>query len=146
MGGRVAFEILRRVPERVVGVAVLDTAYRRVASGEAGERETDKRFALLNVAQSQGMRAMARSGFRASSFRDRFADKVLTTAIVDMMSRKTPEIFAAQIKAFSSDLTLAPVLPTIHCPTMVLCGREDIWSPLASHREIAAMIPNASSR
>ncbi len=143
MGGRVAFEIMRRAPERVVGLAVLDTAYRAFAGGEAGERETEKRFALLNVANSQGMRAMAQHWMPGLILPDRFADKVLTTAIVDMMSRKSPEIFAAQIKALLERPDAGPVLPTIHCPTLVLCGREDIWSPLASHREIAAMIPNA---
>jgi pimeloyl-ACP methyl ester carboxylesterase len=25
----------------------------------------------------------------------------------------------------------------------VLCGRQDIWSPVAQHEEIAASIPNA---
>jgi len=59
MGGRVAFEIVRRAPERVVGLAVLDTAYRAFAGGEAGEREKAQRSALLNVAQTKGMRAMA---------------------------------------------------------------------------------------
>jgi len=143
MGGRVGFEIVRRAPERVVGLAVLDTAYRAFAGGEAGERETEKRFALLNVANSQGMRAMAEHWMPGLIHPDRFADNLLTVAIVDMMSRKSPAIFAAQINALLERPDAAPVLPTIHCPALVLCGREDIWSPLPSHREIAAMIPNA---
>ncbi len=119
MGGRVAFEIVRRAPERVAGLAVLDTAYRAFAGGEAGERETEKRFALLNVANSQGMRAMAEHWMPGLIHPDRFADKVLTAAIVDMMSRKSPEIFAAQIKALRERPEAAPVLPTIRYPTLV---------------------------
>src|SRR5450759_4993950 len=34
MGGRVAWEILRRTPERVVGLVLLDTGYRCWAPGE----------------------------------------------------------------------------------------------------------------
>ena len=39
MGGRVALEVLARAPERVARVALLDTGYKGVAPGEAGERE-----------------------------------------------------------------------------------------------------------
>jgi pimeloyl-ACP methyl ester carboxylesterase len=59
------------------------------------------------------------------------------------LARSQVDIFAAQIKALLKRPDATPVLPTIHCATLVLYGREDMWSPLASHREIAAMIPNA---
>ena len=144
MGGRVAFEMVRRAPERVVGLAVLDTSYRAFAGGEAGEREKEKRFSLLEVAQSKGMRAMAEHWMMGIVHPDLIADKSLTSAIVEMMSRKTPEIFAAQIKALLERPDATPVLPTIRCTALVLCGREDVWSPPAGHREIAAMIPNAT--
>ena len=37
----------------------------------------------------------------------------------------------------------APVLPTITCLTLVLCGREDIWSPPEQHAHIAAAVAHA---
>jgi pimeloyl-ACP methyl ester carboxylesterase len=144
MGGRVAFEIVRRAPERVAGLAVLDTAYRPFAGGEAGERETSARSALLEMAATKGMRAMAEFWMKGIIHPDRISDQALFGAIVDMMGRKTPEIFAAQIKALLERPDAAPVLPTVRCPTLVLCGREDAWSPLAGHREIAELIPKAN--
>jgi len=143
MGGRAAFEIMRTVPGRVVGLALLDTAYRPFAGGEAGERETAARTALLNMARTKGMRAMAEFWIPNIIHPDRIADTALTGAIIEMMGRKTPEIFAAQIKALLNRPDAGPVLSTIKCPTLVLCGREDTWSPLAAHREIAATIPNS---
>lgn len=143
MGGRIAFEILRSAPERVSGLALLDTAYRPFAGGEAGERETAARAALLNMARTKGMRAMAEFWIPNIIHPDRIADKRLTGAVVEMMGRKTPEIFAAQIKALLARPDATSVLATIRCPTLVLCGREDTWSPLAAHREIVAAIPNA---
>jgi pimeloyl-ACP methyl ester carboxylesterase len=143
MGGRVAFEIVSRAPRRVAGLAVLDTAYRAFAGGEAGERETAARFALLELARTKGMRAMAEYWMTGIIRPDRIVDKTLTGAIVEMMGRKSPDIFAAQIKALLERPDATPVLSTIRCPAMVLCGREDAWSPLAGHEEIAAMIPNA---
>jgi pimeloyl-ACP methyl ester carboxylesterase len=144
MGGRVAFEIVRRAPERVVGMALLDTAYRAFAGGEAGEREKAQRSALLNVAQTKGMRAMAQFWMKGIIHPDRMADKELTDAILDMMGRKTPEIFAAQIKALLERPDATPVLSAVRCPSMVLVGRQDNWSAIAGHREIAALIPNAT--
>ena len=143
MGGRAAFEIMRTVPGRVVGLALLDTAYRPFAGGEAGERETAARTALLNMARTKGMRAMAEFWIPNIIHPDRIADTALTGAIIEMMGRKTPEIFAAQIKALLNRPDAGPVLSTIKCPTLVLCGREDTWSPLAAHRETAATIPNS---
>jgi pimeloyl-ACP methyl ester carboxylesterase len=143
MGGRVAFEIARRAPERLAGIALLNTAYRAFAGGEAGERETAARFALLELARTKGMRAMAEYWIPNIIHPDRVADKALVSAIIAMMGRKSPEIFAAQIKALLGRPDATPVLPAIRCPTMVLCGREDAWSPLAAHREMVAMIPGS---
>ena len=35
------------------------------------------------------------------------------------------------------------VLGAIACPTLVLCGREDAWSPRSRHEEMAARIRGA---
>lgn len=143
MGGRVAFEIIRTAPGRVAGLALLDTAYRPFPGGEQGDREIAARSALLHIARTKGTRAMAEYWIENIVHRDRLADKTLTGAIIEMMGRKTPEIFAAQIKALLARPNAEPVLSTIKCPTLVLVGREDLWSPVAGHREIAAAIPGS---
>src|SRR5579863_3611313 len=143
MGARVAFEIIRRVPERVVGLAILDSAYRPSATGEAGERERAYRQELLDAAQSQGMRAMARRWIPAIVPPARLSDRPLISGITEMIERKTPEIFAAQINALLNRPDAAPILAAVRCPTLVLCGREDLWSPLAGHREMVAMVPGS---
>ena len=130
-------------PSRVAGLALLDTAYRGFPGGEAGEREIAKRSELVNLARTKGMRAMAEFWMPGIIHPDRMADTALTGAILAMMSRKTPEIFAAQIKALLGRPDATALLSTIRCPTLVLCGRKDTWSPLEGHREIAAAIPNA---
>jgi pimeloyl-ACP methyl ester carboxylesterase len=140
MGGRVAFEIFRRVPDRVAGLALLDTAYRPRAVGEAGESERAERMALVAIAETQGMRAMARQWMQKMVHPERLKDQKLTEAIVEMFGRKTPEIFLAQVTALLNRPDATPVLATIRCPTLVLCGREDTWSPVAQHEEIASQI------
>ena len=59
MGARVALEVLRLAPERIGGVALLDTGYLPKLSGPAGEEEISKRFRLLQIAQTKGVRVMA---------------------------------------------------------------------------------------
>ena len=54
MGGRVAFEVWRRAPERVERLALLDTSYHPLADGEAGETERRGRHALLETARVPG--------------------------------------------------------------------------------------------
>lgn len=143
MGGRVALEVFRSVPERVVGLALLDTAYKPLQPGEAGEREKAERAGYVQIAETQGMRAMARTWLQKMVHPSRLTDTPLVESIVEMMGRKTPEIFTGQIKALLGRPDATPVLPAIKCPALVLCGREDAWSVLDVHRDMAARIPNA---
>src|SRR5690606_21521373 len=53
MGGRVSMEVVRRVPDRVLGAALLDCGANALRSGEAGERETANRHGLLAQAKSE---------------------------------------------------------------------------------------------
>jgi len=140
MGGRVAFEIMHSVPERVVGLALLDTAYKPFTPGEAGERERAERMGYVEIAQTQGMRAMARAWLQKMVHPSRLADAPLVEAIVEMLARKSPEIYAGQIRALLARPDAAPVLAAVRCPTLVLCGREDAWSALEGHRDMAARI------
>src|SRR5947208_2791497 len=67
----------------------------------------------------------------------------MADSILEMIARKTPDIFAAQIKALLSRPDATAVLSQIRCPALVLCGRQDFWSVLARHEQMAAMIPNS---
>lgn len=132
MGGRVAFEVMRRAPGRVERLALLDTATHPLADGEAGEAERAGRERLLAIARTHGMRAMAREWAAGMVHPDRHHEPVFE-AVVDMVARFTPDQFAAQIRALLARPDAAPLLPAIRCPALVLCGREDAWSPPARH-------------
>ncbi|MGB6942293.1 MAG: alpha/beta hydrolase [Bryobacteraceae bacterium] len=140
MGGRVALEIYRRAPERVARIALLNTGYLPLAAGAAGQEETRKRGELVALAQSQGMRAMLREWLPPMIDARRIHDTVLVDAIMEMMSRKTPEIFAAQVRALLARPDASPVLEQIQCPALLITGREDGWSGPAPHQAMAAKI------
>jgi pimeloyl-ACP methyl ester carboxylesterase len=143
MGGRVAFEVFRQAPQRVIRLALLDTACVPRRAGEEGEEEAAQRYRLLEKARKEGMRAMGAEWVQRMVHPDRLSDSQLINAILEMIARKTPDIFAAQIKALLERPDATAVLPQIRCPTLVLCGREDSWSVLAGHEKMASLIPNS---
>lgn len=143
MGGRVAFEIARLAGKRLRGAALLDTGYRPLAPGDAGERETAGRLRLLELAQTQGIAPMAREWLQSMVHPDRLADGVLVDAIVAMFQRRSVAEFEAQIRALLGRPDATPVLPRMACPTLLLCGEQDAWATPAQHREMAQLIPGS---
>ncbi len=143
MGGRVALEIVRRAPERVLRLALLDTGFRARPEGPVGEDEKARRLALLALARDEGMRAMAREWVRPMVHPDRLGDGALIDAILDMFERRTTSEFAGQIEALLARPDAATLLRAVACPALVLSGREDGWSTPSQHEEMAALIPGA---
>lgn len=140
MGGRVALEVYRLAPDRVARIALLNTGYLPLAQGEAGEEERRKRGEFVALAQSQGMRAMLERWLPPMIDPRRHGDSTLVDAILEMMSRKTPEIFAAQVRALLARPDASPVLEQIRCPALLITGREDGWSGPAQHAAMKAKI------
>ncbi|MBS0416770.1 MAG: alpha/beta hydrolase [Proteobacteria bacterium] len=144
MGGRVALEVARRVPERLIGFAILDSGYEAVAPGEAGEREAAGRRSMLALAKRSGMRAMARNWLQGMVHAPRLTDSELIEPIVDMFDRHTPELYALQIQALLHRPDAKSVFAGIHCPSLVLCGRDDLWAPPSRHETMAKMLRHST--
>ncbi len=143
MGGRVALEMFRLAPDRIRGIALLDTGTQPLAAGEAGEREVAGRHELVDIARRDGMAAMAQRWVQGMVWKPRLSDKLLVDGIVAMFARGSAEIFAAQIRALIARPDASGLLPRITCPALVLCGEDDSWAPAARHREMAQRIPGA---
>jgi pimeloyl-ACP methyl ester carboxylesterase len=147
MGGRVALEVMRQLgdaaPERVTHLALLDTGCHALPQGEAAENERAMRMGFLRLAQQSGVAAMARSWVRNMVHPDRLSDAPLVDAIVSMFSRKPIDVYAAQINALLARPEALPLLTKIRCPTLVLCGNEDVNSPPAANHEMAGAIAGA---
>jgi len=144
MGGRIALEVQRRAPERVKGIALLDTGAQPLAAGVAGAREAAGRHELLEIARTQGMAAMAARWVQGMVYPPRLGEGPLIARIVDMFARSSADVFAAQIRALLARPDASAVLDAIRCPALVLCGAEDSWAPASRHREMAARIRGAT--
>ncbi len=136
MGGRVALEVFRMAPAKVERLALLDTGIHPRAPAE----ET-KRGQLVELARTKGMEALAASWLPPMLHPNHAA---LLGPLTDMVKRSTPETFANQQRALLDRPDARVALSSIRCPTLVLCGREDAWSPVSQHEEIAAAIPQSN--
>ena len=134
MGGRVAMEIWRLAPQRVRGLALMDTAWHPLPDGEAGATERAGRERLLALGREQGMAAMARDWVRGMVHPDRL-DTPLMDAVVAMLARRSPAHQAAQVQALLQRPDASPVLRSVTVPTLLLTGAQDGWSPPSRHDE-----------
>jgi pimeloyl-ACP methyl ester carboxylesterase len=135
MGGRVALEVVRMAGARVERLALLDTGiHPRKPNEEAGRQQ------LIDLARRDGMAALATPWLQPMLHPDHTP---LIPSLMEMVTRSTPETFENQQSALLDRPDARTALASIRCPTLVLCGREDIWSPVAQHEEIASLIPGA---
>lgn len=138
MGGRVSMQIMRLAPERVERLCLFDTG----ASAEP-EGGALKRQALVDLAYERGMEALAAAWLPPMLAPARRGDAAFQKPLIDMIKRFTPEDHEKQIKALVERPDATAILPTIACPTLIVCGAEDEWSTPEQHREMAAAIPGA---
>jgi pimeloyl-ACP methyl ester carboxylesterase len=138
MGARAALEMVRLAPERIARLALLDTGVHPRRAGEEVNRQ-----ALVDLAFDKGMEALADRWLPPMVHQGRAHDPALMEPLKAMVKRATPELHHRQIQALLNRPDARPLLSTIACPTLVMVGRQDRWSPLAQHEEIAAAIPHA---
>jgi len=139
MGGRVALEIVRKAPERVAGLALLNSGVHPRRPNEAEQRQV-----LVDLAHAEGMDALARRWLPPMVAPARTADAPFMERLMAEVRRATPEIFERQIRALLNRPDAEAVLPTIACPTLVVGGHQDGWSPATQQRTIAAGIDGAA--
>jgi len=141
MGGRVALEVVRLAPERVLRLALLGTGYRAKEAGAAGEKEAQGRQALLDLAQNDSIRAMALVWVQNMVAPARLTDIAFIEAIVQMFEHKSLDIFQRQIKALLTRPDATEVLRQVRVPTLVMAGEFDAWASPQQHQDIADLIP-----
>ncbi|MBD2745447.1 alpha/beta hydrolase [Microvirga sp. BT688] len=138
MGARVAMEMMHLEPERIQKLALIDTGIDSRREGEEAKRQV-----LVDLAYVEGMGVLANRWLPPMVHADRIDDQALLAPMREMVMRATPEQHQRQIQALLNRPNLVPRLADVTCPTLVMVGRQDRWSPLAQHEEMAARIPNA---
>jgi pimeloyl-ACP methyl ester carboxylesterase len=139
MGGYVAFEIVRQAADRVSKLALLDTSARADTPEQSRKREE-----LIALARRGRFAGVTDALLPLFLHRARLNDEKLVATVKEMARNTGSEAFIRQQRAIMSRAESLPLLPSIGCPTLVLCGRQDALTPLERHEEIARAIPGAS--
>lgn len=138
MGGYIAFEILRQEPERVRGLALLNTSARPDTT-----EATANRLALMQLAERGKFLLSAAQNYPRSVHPARANDTALQATVIQMARDVGVAAFLRQQKAIISRPDSRPDLPRITCPTLVLGGDSDTLTPPELAQEMATSIPNA---
>jgi pimeloyl-ACP methyl ester carboxylesterase len=138
MGGYIALEIMRQAPQRVPRLALLDTA----ARAELPE-QTKTRMNFIAWAERGQFDRVTEALLPLLTHHSRQEERVLTDTIKSMAKNIGKDAFIRQERAIMSRADSLPLLAAINCPTLALCGRQDVLTPLARHEEIAAGIKGA---
>lgn len=137
MGARVALEVIRLAPHRVLSLALFDTGVHGVVEGEQKKRQV-----LLDMAVNQGMPAVAKAWIPSMLHPQQRNNPSLLKSITAMVLDYSPQQFHNQISALLHRQPAYDVLKSLTCPTLVGCGRQDQWSTLAQHLEFSQSIQN----
>ena len=129
---------MRRAPERVTKLALLDTS----ARGEV-EEQTKRRRELIRMSMEGKFRELTPQLLPFLVNHDRQGDKELTGAIIKMADHVGPDAFLRQETAIMGRSDSRDGLGRIKCPTLILCGRQDALTPVEVHEEMAAAISTA---
>jgi pimeloyl-ACP methyl ester carboxylesterase len=127
MGGYVAFALFRHAPGYVRGLVLADTRSQAdTPEGVAGRKR------MLELVKEKGPAAIADEmipkllGEHTRQARPEIADQVRHLIMASSADAIADAITALMTRPDSTDL-----LPTIHCPTLIIVGEEDTLTPPA---------------
>lgn len=138
MGGIVAMELLRRAPDRITRIALMDTNPLAESPVVAANREPQ----IVKV----------RSGRLLEVMRDEMKPNYLAPGphradvlelVMDMAEALGPEVFIRQSRALQRRRDQQAVLRKCRTPALVLCGAHDLLCPVKRHTFMAELIPFA---
>lgn len=138
MGGILAMEILAQAPERVDGIALMDTN------------------PLAELDDVKARRALQISAAKAGDLRRIIRDEMKPYYLVNSPNRKAildlcmamaldlgAEVFINQSKALRDRVDQTATLRAFKHPALVLCGREDSLCPIERHQLIHELMPQS---
>ncbi|MGV3575386.1 MAG: alpha/beta fold hydrolase [Devosia sp.] len=136
LGGIVALEMAVQAPERIAGLALIDTTAAPDANAEA-------RRAAAERARGEGMELYILDGWDRLVSPANAADQKLRTAIVAMAVDAGADVLAEQSEVAIHRADSRPRLGLIEVPTLILAGEDEQVCRLEAHEELAACIPGA---
>ncbi len=138
MGGIIAMEILRRAPERVTRIALMDT------NAQAETPQTSAGYEPMIVGVKAGKLDEVMRGFLKPDYLAPGPGRVKVLGMMAEMTRDLgAEVFLRQVRALQRRRDQQATLRKIKVPALVMCGAHDRLTPVKRHEFMAELIPYA---
>lgn len=138
MGGFVAFEVMRRAPERVAKLILIST----LASAD-GPAQTARRQGYIDLVESGRFDQVVEERIPILFPEEKRSDERLLGIARQMAADTGADTFLAQQRAIMARLDSRPRLGEIAVPTLLIWGEKDGITSRAHHDEILEAIPGA---
>lgn len=138
MGGIVAMEILRRAPDRVLRIALMDTNPLAESPASAAAYEP------MIVGARAGRLDEVMADFIRPEYLAPGTGRSAVLAQVQQMARDLgPDVFVRQARALQRRPDQQGTLRRSKCPALILCGEHDELTPVKRHMFMAELMPYA---
>ncbi len=138
MGGIVAMEILRRAPDRVARIALLDTNPLPETPQVAAAREPQ-----IVAVKAGRLREVMRDEMKPNYLAPGPYREEVLDLVMQMAETLGPEVFVRQSRALQRRADQQATLRKCRVPALVLCGAHDVLCTVKRHKFMVALMPNA---
>jgi len=138
MGGITAMEIIKRAPERVTRLALMDTNPHAEQAARALER-----VAQIERVRAGGLRPVMRDEMKPNYLSEGPNKGRILDLCMAMSEALGVEVFIDQSLALKHRPDQCDTLRAIQVPTLILCGEDDTLCPVEKHELMRDLIPNA---
>lgn len=137
MGGIVAMEILRRAPDRLTRIALMDTN----ALAETPQSAANYEPIIIKV-RSGRLTEAVQEFLPPDHISSKYRAEVMAL-VTDMAENLGSETIIRQVRALQRRRDQQSTLRRCKMPALVLCGAEDGLTPIKRHSFMAELIPYA---
>ena len=139
MGGILAMEIIRKVPERVMKIVLMDTNYKSETSEIKSRRLPQIQLVNEGLLEDVMCQQIKNNYLRKDKQNQEIFDLCLS-----MATGLGKEIFINQSKALATRKDYKFTLKNIKVPSLIICGEYDRLCPIKVHMEMESLIENST--
>ena len=139
MGGILAMEIIKKVPDRVMKIVLMDTNYK----SETAEIKS-RRLPQIKLVNEGLLDDVMCQQIKNNYLRTDRKNQEIFDLCLSMANNLGKEIFINQSKALSSRKDYKSTLKNIKVPSLIICGEHDRICPIKVHLEMESLIENST--
>ena len=139
MGGILAMEIIKKVPERVMKIVLMDTNYK----SETVEIKS-RRLPQIKLVNEGLLEDIMCQQIQNNYLRKDKKNQEIFDLCLGMATDLGKEVFINQSKALATRKDYKSTLKNIKVPSLIICGEYDRLCPIKVHMEMESLIENST--